>query len=129
MGTAGFASLRHGSAIDLPRLIGLVRDQFHFAREARRAPFVSPRSAQFWLEWRERGYALPVTTALLGTVALGLACSSGGVLRAGVDGPPAFATAAILFILGQLILIGFFWGRRSPGFVIWKFRWFAAAVG
>ncbi len=119
VGTAGFASLRHGSAIDLPRLIDKLSDHFRFMRAAPRAPFSSPRSAQFWSEWMDRGYALPLTTTLLGTVALGLACYVDGQLDN--RGQIRFAISVSPLFFLQLVLIGFFWGYRSPGYVFGNF--------
>ncbi|HEX4143933.1 MAG TPA: hypothetical protein VHY91_10395 [Pirellulales bacterium] len=114
IGTAGFGSLRHGSAIDLPRILEKCGVQFHFLRTARRVPFSSARSAQFWLEWMQRGYALLLTTTLLGVGALGLAC----YVPSFPDERSSLRFAApvtVLFFL-QLVLVGFFWGCRSPGF-------------
>jgi hypothetical protein len=37
--------------------------QFAF-RQRHHAPFKSPQTAQFWFEWRQKGYILPLVTAL-----------------------------------------------------------------
>jgi hypothetical protein len=75
---------------------------------ARATPFSSPQSAQFWREWSERGYVLPVGYALIGIGALPLVLYVEARSRQSLEG------LSSLFFLFPLAGIGFFWGSRSP---------------
>jgi len=120
VGTAGFARLRHGAIIDLQRIVDELHERFHFLRAPRAKPFSSPAAAQFWLEWRERGYLLPLGATLFGIPALVLAwCQplsavSNGDLTAGL----------LVLTIAPLAAIGFFWGSRSSNL---EFRTFGGS--
>lgn len=68
VGTVGFENLRHGRGIDVDGIVEWVSRLF--PKTARPTPFSSPVAAQFWLEWAERGYVMPVGTALIGVITL-----------------------------------------------------------
>ena len=68
VGTVGFANLRRGSGLDVNRIVDWASRLL--PKTARATPFSSPTSAQFWLEWTERGYVMPVGTVLIGVAVL-----------------------------------------------------------
>ena len=107
-GTFGFARLRHGSVIDVRRMLDWLSDRFQFLRTARATPFSSPASAQFWREWTERGYFLPTGTTAIGVVAL---VSAWWIP---MKDAPDFVGGISGFILAPLSVIGIFCGSRSP---------------
>jgi hypothetical protein len=72
VGTVGFANLRRGSGLDVNRIVDWAGRLL--PKGARATPFASPTSAQFWLEWTERGYTMPVGTVLIGVAVLLSAC-------------------------------------------------------
>ncbi len=106
VGTVGFASLRCGSGIEVHRIVDWACRLI--PRTARATPFSYPTTAQFWMEWRERGYVMPVGTAVIGAAVLLI---TPFVARA--DSSEFFgAISAILFL--PAIVIGLFLGARSP---------------
>lgn len=108
VGTALFDKLRHGSGVDVRRIMDWLSERVHTWRAARAEPFSSATSAQFWLEWAGRGHAMPVGTALIGIVIVLLACCVS--LKDGSD----FITGFSGFFLAPLGVIGMFLGSRSP---------------
>ncbi len=108
VGTFGFEKLRHGSGIDVRRIIDALSQLVPFRSRLHSAPFSSPTSAQFWLEWTERGFVLPSGTVLIGISALLLAW-----LLQPKDGHDFVVGVSTLF-LAPLSVIAMFWGTRSP---------------
>ncbi len=105
VGTIGFANLRHGSGIEVKRIVDWASRLF--PKTARSTPFSSPTSAEFWLEWTKRGCILPAGTALIGTGTLLLACYA----------PPTtgaeFVRGMSAILLAPACLIGLVLGSRS----------------
>ncbi len=108
VGAGGFSLQRHGSGIDLRRMIDTFSLWKRFVKTARAIPFASAQSAQLWLEWRERGFFLPIASGLLGMVVVFLILFAKRHQR--LD-----AVVAMSFIVSALPLtvIGLFWGSRS----------------
>ena len=107
VGTLGFAKVRSGAGFDVKSIVDVLSRVVFFPRRSHRRPFSSPTSAQFWLEWTERGFALPVGTALIGLVLLVLA-----FFVPAKDGSD-FLGAFSVFVLAPLSVIGMFFGSRS----------------
>jgi hypothetical protein len=113
VGSAGFAALRHGSCIDVKRLVEWLSERIALGKAARATPFSSALSAQFWLEWTERGRVLPIGGALFGTGALVAFYCCWAITGANFDGQGFIAGVATLSLI-PLSVIGFLWGSRSP---------------
>ena len=109
VGTLGFAKVRSGAGLDVKSIVDALSRLVLFRNRSQRAPFPSTNSAQFWLEWTERGFALPVGTALIGIVLLVLA-----FFVPAKDGSD-FAGAFSVFFLAPLSVIAIFFGSRSSG--------------
>jgi hypothetical protein len=107
VGALGFANRRHGSEIDMKRMADWLSDGFRYWTSARTASFSSATTAQFWLEWTERGYVLPLTVASLGIATLPLGWFISPSERAD------FVRGVSGFNLAPLFAIGIFWGLRS----------------
>jgi hypothetical protein len=86
------------------------------------APYSSPQAAQFWLEWRERGWVLPAVIAALGVGAIVLAsCVPAKEIAGGT--PIEIAAGGSFFVfIAVLFVIGFFWGCRSSTFEFRAFK-------
>jgi hypothetical protein len=108
VGALGFANRRHGSEIDMKRIADWLGDRFRYWTSTRATSFSSGVSAQFWLEWTERGYVLPLTIASLGIATLPL----GWFISPGERAD--FARGVSAFFFAPLFVIGIFWGLRSP---------------
>ena len=108
VGAFGFAKLRHGSGIDVRRIIDALSQLVPLRKRLPSAPFLSPTSAQFWLEWTERGFVLPSGTALIGISALLLAW------YISVENASDFIGGVSALFLAPLSPISMFWGTRSP---------------
>ncbi len=108
VGAFGFSKRRHGSDIDIQRIIDWLGERFRHWTTARWAPFSSPTSAQFWLEWTERGYVLPLVVACLGFAVLCLAWFIP------LDEQTDFVRGSSALVLTPLLVIGMFWGLRNP---------------
>ncbi len=104
-GTFGFDKLRHGSGIDVKRLVDFVSDRLTTA--ARSRPFAKPTSAQLWFEWRSRGLVLPVLVFVIGTAALVVAMS----VR--VEDAPKTWGGFSAVLLEIAAIMGLYWGSRS----------------
>jgi hypothetical protein len=107
VGTVGFANQRSGSGLGRTRIVDWASRLW--PKTARSAPFLSPTSAQFWLEWTERACALPVGTALIGMAAILLACFVS--LREGADD---FVGGMSGLVLAPAFVFGIVLGSRSP---------------
>jgi len=107
-GASGLSRVRHGSGIDVQRIIDWFGERVSFGKAARLAPFSSPPAAQFWLEWTERGYLLPVGTTFFGIAAL-LAATCAPAHR--VD---AWLGVVLALYSTFMIGIGLGLGIRSP---------------
>ncbi len=70
VGTFGFGKVRSGAGLDVRSLVDWLRRLVMPPEKSGLAAFSSPARAQLWLEWTERGRALPAGTALLGLVLL-----------------------------------------------------------
>lgn len=110
VGTFGFANLRRGGGFDVDRIVDWAKR--FLPKTARATPFASPVSAQFWLEWTERGYILPVGTMLVGAAALLLAIlvSLGSVTPGDSEGFVG-GLSTMLLMLG--VVTGIYLGGRS----------------
>ena len=116
VGAFGFGNRRHGAEIDMRGIIDWLSDRFRYWTAARAAPFSSPTSAQFWLEWTERGHVLPAVIGLLGSALLLLAwCLPASE---GAD----FVRGAAGFFFAPLFVMGMFWGSRSPSLEFGNFN-------
>jgi hypothetical protein len=107
VGTFGFAKVRAGAGFDVGPLFDWLRRVFGLQNTSQFAPFSSPARAQLWLEWTERGRALPAGTAILGLVLLTIALFV--PRRDGSD----LAGAFLAFFCAPLSVIGIFFGSRS----------------
>ncbi len=105
VGTVGFANLRRGSGFDVNRIVEWA-DRL-LPKTARATPFSSPTSAQFWLEWTERGYVMPVGTALIGVAMLLI---TPFVAHEDSD---SFLGGMTMILFPPAIVIGIFLGGRS----------------
>ena len=106
VGTVGFANLRCGRRIDVSRIAEWPSRLF--PKAARATPFPSPTAAQFWLEWTERGYVMPVGTAVIGVVVL--------LITPFVSPPDSieFINGISAILLLPTLVVGLFLGARSP---------------
>jgi len=106
VGTFGFAKVRAGAGFDVGPIIEWLSRAVMLRSTSELAPFSSPARARFWLEWTERGRALPVGTAILGLVLLTIALFV--PRRDGSD----LAGAFLAFFFAPLCMIGLFFGSR-----------------
>jgi hypothetical protein len=105
VGTVGFARRRRGSAFEWEQFVGWLNWRRWSA--TRSAAFRSPASAQFWLEFSDRGYSLPVGTSLIGIVVLSVA-----VFWPPPD-PRAFVEGISFCLAALACVVGIFLGLRS----------------
>ena len=112
VGAGGFAKLRHGSEIDVKRLVDWWNERTSFRRTARALPFSRPRSAQFWLEWK-RGQVLPIGFLAIGIAASLLAWSLPAIAGFKHNGDNFIIRVNAVFVL-LLGTIWLYWGMRSP---------------
>ena len=105
VGTIGFANLRYGREIDVSQVVELVSRLL--PKTSRTTPVSSPWAAQHWFEWNERGYVMPVGTALIGVVSLVIACFIAPEEL--VD----FVGGISLILLTPALVVGIFLGARS----------------
>ena len=107
IGTAGFGNLRRGSGLDVERWIDTIVRRIPLPGRSGTSPFSTPRAAQLWLEWTERGFVLPLCTTLLALLAWVLAWRVKG------ESPANFVGGAAGMVIAPLIVIGLYWGSRS----------------
>ena len=93
VGTAGCTSLRCGSGFEVHRIVDWARRLI--PKSARAKPFSSLFAAQFWLEWRERGYVMPVNTLLLAVGITGAMFLGGYLFYDGITGDTGAFLAAL----------------------------------
>ena len=115
-GVGGFSMLRQGSGTDVRRLVDWVRQRVALGTQVRATPFSSPQSAQFWLEWWERGYALPLGFASIGIAATLLELCLPRKFE-GISLPMSFCLYLLL-----LISIGILLGGRSRRYAFGNFN-------
>jgi len=109
-GTAGFAWLRHGSGLDFGRCVDRLRAGFRRLVGNRMQPFASRNRAQWWLEFWERGYILPLVGMGIGISLLVLATFA--PVDETIGALEGAASLPALFVV-PLMLIGLVWGNRS----------------
>ncbi|HTU24386.1 MAG TPA: hypothetical protein VMF30_03240 [Pirellulales bacterium] len=116
VGTLGFGLQRRGSVFDPQVIVAELERRFFGGRASAPSRFASPASAQTWLEWRERGWSLPFVVATCGLICgLYIAWHWQGTDRTVVVAHNAIALFAGLSMFAT-VLIGFYWGARSPSF-------------
>ena len=121
--TAGFARLRQGFVIDVRPVVDRMSAQLRLMPVAGKAPFSSPRAAQFWLEWSERGWVLPAVIAALGVGAIVLAsCLPAKDIAYGMPTELLITAGGYGLVFAVLFVIGFFWGSRSSTFEFRAFK-------
>mgnify|MGYP001297495933 CR=1 FL=1 len=107
VGTFGFSKVRAGAGFDVRPIIDWLSRAVMLRNKSQRARFSSPAGAQLWLEWTERGRALPAGTAVFGLALLIVAFFIPA--KDGFD----FTGAYLAFFFAPLSVIGMFFGSRS----------------
>ena len=123
IGTFGFARLRRGDGVNLRRLLDRLSGRIRISPSVRTRPFSSQDAAQFWLEWKERGYVLPGWNALVGIAGLIVASCSPMPESPKAGDALVLASGVLPFLaVAPVLVIGFLLGGRSRDFTFGNFN-------